>query len=105
MRPFCSHQLALNSIKKCANGYKKCYPLLGYFSLHEKSLPIAELVSIERYQYGRVNGLIGWKLSFKNGTVLDISPPNIEALQRLLALPNVTFNITLRDGKLYQNKP
>jgi hypothetical protein len=75
---------------------------LDYFSLQEKSLPLSALENIERYQYGRANGLIGWNFTFKNGTVLDVNAPNLEALKQLLALPNVSANVALRDGKLYQ---
>lgn len=75
---------------------------VDYFSLQEKSLPLSELKNIEVYKYGRANGLIGWNFSFKNGTVLDITAPNRQALQQLLALPNVTSNLELRRNELYQ---
>lgn len=74
---------------------------VGYFSLQEKSLPLSALKSVKRYVYGRANGYIGWDLLFNDGTVLDLTAPNSQALQQLLALPNVTSNVLMRDGKLF----
>jgi hypothetical protein len=83
------------------------YSYVDYFSTQEKSLALVDLREVERYKYGRANGLIGWHLLFKDGKDglnIDFTAPDIQALQKLLALPNVTSNVFIKEGNLYLKK-
>jgi hypothetical protein len=87
----------------------RCYQIITnsqihyvkYFSLHEQSLPLSEVKAVRRYTFGSAKVHIGWELLFNDGSVLDLTSPNFEALKQLLALPQVTSNVVMRDGKLY----
>lgn len=74
----------------------------GYFGFVENSRALADLIEIRRYPWGRSNSYIAWDLKFRNGDVYTIhGAPARPALEYLLALPGVSSNVVLRDGRLF----
>lgn len=73
----------------------------GYFGFTENSRALADLREIRRYTYGRGNSLIAWDLKFRNGDIYTFQgAPARPALEYLLALPEVSSNVAVKDGRL-----
>lgn len=78
----------------------------GYFDQRPQCFALSGLEQVRHYRYGRVKGLVGWDLHFRDGMVYTLhGAPTVEALALLTQRPGVTSNVSVQSGRVFVRRP
>lgn len=84
--------------------YQKSLKTVGYISRTEKNINLENLLKFQTYTWGTGGKYRGYQLIFADGSIIELDPPSMEAINYFIHQKNISSNLEIKGNQLILNK-